>query len=265
MNTLWMCAMSLSLAAVGAPEIISHRGESADAPENTMAAFRLSWERDVPAFELDVHLTADDKLVVIHDADTERTCGVKKVVKDVPYSELRSLDAGRWKGEQFAGEKLVLLEDVLAALPDGRCCVIEVKVGPESVPALVRVVRAAHKPADQLKVISFKHETIAAVRKALPELQALWLTSFKADEKSGQMKPTVDEVIARAREIDAQGVNVSFKRPVDADFVNRVHAEGLKFYVWTVDDADEARRLMQLGVDGITTNKGAWLREQLAQ
>jgi glycerophosphoryl diester phosphodiesterase len=257
--------MTLALAAGGPPEVISHRGESADAPENTLAAFRLSWERNVPAFELDVHLTKDDRLVVIHDADTERTCGVEKVIKDVDWAELRDLDAGRWKGEQFAGEKLVTLEEVLAALPDGKRCVIEVKVGPESVPALVRAVQGAHKPAEQLVVISFKHETIAAVRKALPELKALWLTSFKEDQETGRVTPTTDEVIARAKQIDAHGVNVSFKRPVDAEFVERVHAAGLLCYVWTVDELDEARRLKELGVDGITTNKGAWLREHLRE
>lgn len=265
MNPLCLCLMTLSVAASGSPEIISHRGESADAPENTLAAFRLSWERGVPAFELDVHLTADGRLAVIHDADTERTCGVKKVVKESTWAELRDLDAGRWKGEQFTGEKLPLLDDVLAALPDGQRCVIEVKVGPEAVPELVRVVRASGKQPGQLIVISFQHETIAAVRRQLPELQAYWLTSFKTDKETGQVTPTVEAIIARAREIDAHGVNVSYKGPIDEAFVRQVHAAGLKLYVWTVDDADLARRLTRLGVDGITTNKGAWMREQLGQ
>ena len=141
MTSLCLLTMTVAIAAGPGPEIIAHRGESADAPENTLAAFRLAWERDVTSIELDVHLSADDRLVVIHDADTERTCGVKRVIKTSRYADLRELDAGRWKGEQFAGEPLVTLEDVLALLPKGKRCIIEVKVGPEAVPALVRGAR----------------------------------------------------------------------------------------------------------------------------
>ncbi|MFV0446822.1 MAG: glycerophosphodiester phosphodiesterase family protein, partial [Planctomycetaceae bacterium] len=236
MQLMCVTVMTLTLAAGGRPEIISHRGESADAPENTMAAFRLSWERNVPAIELDVHLTTDDQLVVIHDANTERTCGVKKVIKNSTYADLQDLDAGRWKGAEFAGEHLPLLQDVLAALPNGKRCVIEVKVGPESVPALVRAVEASGKPSEQLMVISFKDQTIAEVRRKLPELQAYWLTSFESDKSTGKVTPTVEQIVARAHEIKAQGVNVSYKGPIDQTFVDAVHNAGLKLYVWTVDD-----------------------------
>lgn len=263
MNSLSLYAMSVVLAAGPLPEIIAHRGESADAPENTLAAFRLAWERDVAAIELDVHLTADDQLAVIHDADTERTAGVKKVIKSCRFDELQDLDVGRWKGEQFAGEKIVRLEEVLAMLPPGRKCVIEVKVGPEAVPALVRAVRVSGHPPQQLVVISFKYETIAEVRRQLPELEANWLVSFKQDEQTRRFTPTVQEIVTRAKEINAHGVSVSFKGPIDAAFVKAVRDAGLKFYVWTVDDESVARQMVALGVDGITTNKAQWLRERL--
>lgn len=265
MHALCLYAMTLSLAAGPLPEIIAHRGESADAPENTLAAFRLAWERDVTTIELDVHLTADDRLAVIHDADTERTAGVKLVVKESQYAELRPLDVGRWKGAQFAGERIVTLEEALAAMPAGKRCFIEVKVGPEAVPALVRAVEQSGLPARQLVVISFQHETIAEVRRRLPELEAYWLVSFKEDQQTQVLKPTVAEIVARAQEIDAHGVNVSFKGPIDAAFVEAVRGAKLKLYVWTVDDADVARRLTALGVDGITTNKAEWLRETLTR
>lgn len=263
MTILWPCLMAFAFASTEVPEIIAHRGESYDAPENTLAAFQLAWERDVEAVELDVHLTADDRLVVIHDADTERTCGVKRMVKTSRYDELKDLDAGRWKDVRFAGERLVLLEDALAILPKGKRYFIEIKVGPESVPALVRAVKASGHPAEQLVVISFKHETIAEVRRQLPDLKAYWLVSFKQDETTKTISPTVDEMIARAREIDAHGVNVSYKGPIDASFVGKVREAGLGLYVWTVDDAEAARRLMKLGVDGITTNRAEWLRGEL--
>lgn len=270
MTPLTVLTMSIALAAgpagaAAVPEIIAHRGESHDAPENTLAAFRLAWERDVDVIELDVHLTADGQLAVIHDADTERVCGVRKVVKTSRYEDLKTLDAGRWKGAEFAGERIPLLEEVLATIPPGKRCFIEVKVGPEAAPALVRVVQDSGLPPEQLIVISFKEATIAEVRRQLPDLQAYWLSSFKQNEKSKEFTPTVEELIATAKRIQAHGINVSYKGPIDAAFVNRVREAGLKLYVWTVDDEAEARRLAALGVDGITTNRAQWLREKLAE
>src|SRR5438477_1876233 len=104
--------ISALVSYASAVEIVAHRGESADAPENTLAAFRLAWERHDDAIELDVHLTADGQLIVCHDPDTRRTTGVKKVIKETPLAELRELDAGRWKGPQWAGEKLPTLDEV---------------------------------------------------------------------------------------------------------------------------------------------------------
>jgi glycerophosphoryl diester phosphodiesterase len=94
--------------------LIAHRGESADAPENTLAAFRLAWERNVPTIELDVHLTKDGEAVICHDADTKRTAGTKLVIKDTPLADLRALDAGKWKAPRWAGEKLPTLAEALA-------------------------------------------------------------------------------------------------------------------------------------------------------
>jgi glycerophosphoryl diester phosphodiesterase len=263
MNSLCLWTMAAMLTVGTPPEIIAHRGESADAPENTLAAFRLAWERDCDAIELDVHLTADDRLAVIHDADTERTCGEKVIIKTTRFEELENLDAGLWKGEAFRGEPIPVLEDALATVPSGKRCFIEVKVGPEAVPALARAVQSSGLPNEQLVVISFQSETIAEVRRVLPEHEAYWLVGFKQDEASGEFTPPVEEIIATARAIDAHGVNVSYKGPIDAAFVRSIRESGLGLYVWTVDDEAVARRLVELGVDGITTNRAAWLADRL--
>ena len=100
----WVGGLVLAFVAFAADvELISHRGEWANAPENTMAAFRLAWERKVDAIELDVHLTRDGELVICHDPDTKRTTGVAKEIKERTAAELRALDAGRWKGAQVGG------------------------------------------------------------------------------------------------------------------------------------------------------------------
>lgn len=249
--------------AAGPAEWISHRGESADAPENTLAAFRLAWERQVPAIELDVHLTKDGRLICCHDADTRRTTGVERKIVDSTVAELQELDAGSWKDERFRDEKMPLLEDALATLPDGGCCFIEVKVGPEAVPPLVEAVKASKCRPEQLVIISFQADTIAEAKRQLPQLKAYFLESFKQNKKTGKWTPSIDEVIETAKTIRADGVDLSYKGPLDARVVERIKAAGLKCYVWTIDDPQIARRMIEAGVDGITTNKAAWLREAI--
>lgn len=260
--------LGLALGAGSAPgadvELIDHRGESIDAPENTLAAFRLAWERKAPTIELDVHLTRDGALIVSHDADTKRTTGVAKVVKESTLEELRTLDAGRWKGERWAGEKMPTLLEALRTIPERGRCFIEVKVGPEAVPALVEAVRASGKRADQLVVISFHAETIAEAKRRLPELKGYFLSGFKQDPKTKRWAPTAEALIRKAKEIGADGLDLASEGPVDRAFVDQVKQAGLEIYVWTVDDPDEARRFVAAGVDGITTNRAAGLKAELA-
>lgn len=257
--------LMLTLAASAPVEFIAHRGESADAPENTMAAFRLAWERNVPAIELDVHLSRDGTLVVCHDPDTKRTTGVSKKIKETDWSELRTLDAGRWKGPKWAGETMPDLDAALATIPEGARCFIEVKVGAEAIPALVKSVRRSGKKPEQLVVISFQADAVAEAKRQLPELKAFYLASFKQDKKSGAWTPSVDELIAKAKAIKADGLDLSFKGPLDREHVKKIKDAGLELYVWTIDDPSEARRLIEAGATGVTTNKAEWLKKELGQ
>jgi len=258
--------MVIAWLAIGADvELIDHRGESADAPENTMAAFNLAWERKATAIELDVHLTRDGALIVSHDADTKRTTGVSKVIKESTLAELRRLDAGRWKDPKWAGEKMPTLAEVLKTIPENGRCFIEVKVGPEAVPALVDAVRESGKRAEQLVVISFHADTIAETKRRLPQLKAYFLAGFRQNPETKAGSRTADELIRQAKEIGADGLDLASKGPVDRQFVDRVKAAGLEFYVWTVDDPREAIRFSQAGVDGITTNRASGLKTDLAR
>lgn len=246
-------------------ELTAHRGESYDAPENTMAALRLAWERNVPSVELDVHLTKDGRLILSHDANTKRTTGVDKLVKESTLEELQALDAGSWKGQRWAGERMPTLEEALTEVPAGTRVFIEVKVGPEAIPALVKAVRESGKAAEQLVVISFNIDTIAESKRQLPELKAYYLSSFKKDEATGAWTPTIDELIQRAKGAGADGLDLSYNGPIDAEAARRIKAAGLELYVWTVDDPEIARRMVAAGVDGITTNRADWLRAELAK
>jgi len=258
-----MTALVAAVAAAEPPkvEIVAHRGASFDAPENTVAAIELAWKQNADASEFDVYLTKDGKLVVIHDATTKRTTESDLTVADSTLAELRKLDAGRWKAETFAGEKLPTLEEMLATVPAGKRVFIEIKCGPEAVPEMDRVLKASKLKPEQVCVISFNADVVAASKKARPDLQALWIVSL-----SGKKPRTAEELIEKAKELKADGLDLSATPAVlDEAFGKKVIAAGLKLYVWTVDDAELARKMIAAGAESITTNKPGWLREQLAK
>lgn len=264
MNAL---ALTLVLSALAADPalvpLVAHRGESADAPENTLAAINLAWQRKVPVVEFDVHLTKDNRLICVHDKDTKRTTGVMKVVKESTAAELQQLDAGSWKGKQFAGEKMPLIEEALATIPDGAKVLIEVKVGPEAIPPLVKAVEASGKSPEQMIVIAFNSETVAEAKRRLPQLKAYYLVGFKRDKQTGEWTPTLDQVLAEAQKNKADGLDISYQGPIDEEFVRRVRHFNLELHTWTIDDAKVARRYVDLGFDSITTNRAEALRNEL--
>jgi glycerophosphoryl diester phosphodiesterase len=263
--------LALAMAALAAPalaadpkvEIVAHRGASFDAPENTVASFKLAWEQKADAAELDLFLSKDGKIVVLHDANTKRLAGVDKRVVDQTFDELRTLDVGMWKGEKFAGARIPTLGEMLATVPEGRRVFIEVKCGPEAVPELDRVLKDAKLKPEQTAIISFNADVIAAAKKARPDLQAYWVVALAPKNAKPR---TAEELIKKALEIKADGLDLSADAAVlTKEFGAKVKAAGLKLYVWTVNDVELARKMIAAGAEGITTDRPAWLREQLAK
>jgi glycerophosphoryl diester phosphodiesterase len=259
--TLFVCFTLASRAAV---EIIAHRGASADAPENTLSAMKLAWEQGADAIELDLWLSKDGKLVVFHDGDTKRFDGRARVVSQLTLDELLQLDVGSWKGAAFKGERIPSLESILATIPKGRRAVLELKPGPEIVPELTRVLRLSGRSPQELAIISFNFGTLQASKVALPQLPHYFLHGYSKDKVTGRY-PELAPILQRCREAGFQGLDLHFDWPITREFVAQVHEAGMKLVVWTVDDAAVARRLADAGVDGITTNRPEWLREQLSE
>jgi glycerophosphoryl diester phosphodiesterase len=262
--TLMLTLTPLSaFAAEPKVEIVAHRGASFDAPENTLAAIKLAWEQNADASEFDIFLTKDGKIVVIHDPTTNRTAGVAGKVAEMTLEQLRKLDVGKWKGAQFAGEKIPTLDEMLATVPAGKRVFIEVKCGPEIVPELDRVLKASGLKPEQTAIISFHAEVIAAVKKVRPDLPAYWIVSLAP---KGQKPRTAEELIKKAKEIQADGLDLSANAEIlDKTFGDQVKQAGLKLYVWTVNDVELAKKMIAAGVESITTDKPGWLREQLAK
>jgi glycerophosphoryl diester phosphodiesterase len=259
---LSFCAFALVSAPL-TTEIIAHRGASYDAPENTLAAMKLAWEQKADAIELDLWLSRDGKLVVLHDADTKRVGGNTNRVANQTWTELQNVDVGAWKNERFKGERIPTLESILATIPPGRRAVLEIKCGPEILPELTRVVSKSGRSPAQLAIISFHFETLRESKKQFPQIEHYYLHGYKKDPQSGEF-PRLEPLIARAKSANFEGLDLHFDWPIDKEFVGKIKGAGLKFVVWTVNQPELARKLSELGVDGITTDRPGLLREALA-
>lgn len=248
---------------VFAVEIIAHRGASHDAPENTMAAFKLGWEQNADAVELDIHQSKDGKIIVMHDVTTKRTAGVDKKIVEQTLDELRALEAGSWKGEAWKSEKIPTLDEVLPLIPQGKKLVIEIKCGPEVLPELQRVIQASNRKNAELVLIGFGYETMKQAKQMFPQIPVLYLSNFKKDKDSGAALPTLSTLIEKAKAAHLDGLNLHFSAPLDKEGIQKIKEAGLLIYFWTVDDANLARHLLNIGAQGITTNRPAWLKQQL--
>ncbi len=235
---------------------IAHRGASFLAPENTVAAAKLAWELGADAVECDIHLSKDNRIMVIHDKDTKRTCLSKKnhSIADTPSTLLRDLDAGIWKDEKYKGEKIPFLTEMIETTPEGKTLVVEIKCGTEIIPLLVRGMEKSKK-REQIVFIAFDWKTMVEVKKTFPQNKCYWLSG----SKNGLHKK-----IAEAAENGLDGVNLHYSI-IDEEVMRIAKENNLEVLVWTVDDPAEAKRLTDLGVTKITTNRPDWLKEELGK
>jgi glycerophosphoryl diester phosphodiesterase len=228
-----------------------------------MASVNLAWQQNADAVEIDIYLSKDGQIVAIHDDSTKRTGAKDRPVQRQTLEELKTLDVGLWKSDKYKNERIPTLAEILETIPDGKRLFIEVKCGPEVTPELTRILKASGKQPRQTAVIGFSLETMEVVKKALPELQVYWIVQLKRNEETGQWVPPQAVLIRKSKDAGVDGIDIGKLESVDAAYIEQFKKAGLQFYCWTINDADEAKRLMKIGVDGITTDRPGWLREQL--
>jgi glycerophosphoryl diester phosphodiesterase len=230
------------------PIIFAHRGASAHAPENTIAAFSLAIEQRADAIELDAKLSADGHAIVIHDKTVERTTGAQGRVQDLSLAKLRSLDAGSFFSPKFRGEKIPLLEEVFEHF--GRRTFINVELSNHHTPDdnLVETVCMLVKKFNLQRHImfsSFHPRSLAKARGLLPEVprgllandgfRALWVRSFIFYFGNYQaLHP--------------------YLWTTSQQQVKRVHRLSRRVHVFTVNEEQYIRKLFRWGVDGIFTD-----------
>lgn len=252
-------------APLGAVEIVAHRGASFDAPENTVTAAKLAWKQGADALELDIHLSKDGQLPVMHDPNAKRITTRDAMLATLTLAEIKQLDAGSWKDPKFAGQRVPTLDELLATVPAGKRVFIEPKIGAEVVPALAESLARMKIGEKTAVIISFNYEGLKAAKQRLPRYECLWLLNPPNTDPKKKRSPTLDEVIADCKAANFDGLDLNFNWPLDEAAVKKIRAAGLKLHVWTVDDPEVAKHWVKLGVDGITTNRPGWLREQLAK
>lgn len=243
--------------------IIAHRGESFDAPENTLASINLAWDRDADAVEIDIQLTSDNHIVVIHDFDTKRLAGIDKKVKDQTLVELRKMDVGSWKNDQWKDEKIPTLIEVVETVPHGIKIIIEIKSDAGIIPHLKPQIQQSGLEPSQVEFIGFDLKTMAQAKKEFPQHNVLWLLDLDYYWYRKIFRPSITRAIATAKTCRLDGLNVWAGNMLDEQLISTVKNAGLLLYCWTVNDVEKAKKLQDWGIDAITTDRAQWLKSQL--
>ena len=239
------------------PLIIAHRGDSANAPENTLSAFRLALANGADGIELDVMLSADQKLVVIHDDTLVRTTNGQGQVGKTPSAALRELDAGSWFKPEFQGEPIPLLDEVFAELGGKFLINVELKnykTPKDQLPELVVALIKKHGLGESVLISSFNARNLPRAKALAPEIRTGLLTL------PGLLGLPMRGFLGRR--FGADDLNPYFK-DVSARMVQSRHNLGQGVNVWTVDAPDDLRRMQAFGVDMIICNDPAHARQIL--
>jgi len=225
---------------------IAHRGASGSAPELTMAAFGRALDLGVDMIELDVQLSRDEQLVVLHDPDLDRTTDGCGPVRQKDLATLKTLDAGRWYAARFTGERIPTLSEVLEFVAGRARLNVEIKAPSNDwgqvAKKLVEVLGVSGRLEETI-VSCFQPEALVAVRRESPlaRIGLLWES------------PAFDDCWRWTRELGALSVHPHWLL-MNPDLVSEAHRLGLLVLVWTVNDLAAMRELVRFGVDGIMSD-----------
>lgn len=245
------------------PLIIAHRGASFEAPENTMASFKLALQENTDALELDVHKTKDGEIVVIHDEDTQRTCREKKLIRESTFPEIRALDAGSWKDEIYQGERIPTFKEIVEIVPSDKKLSVEIKGGRKCLGPVKNILESSHLKREQIVIMDFNLDNMIEAKTLFPDSEILWLCEFIPPLTENNADSILGDIIQKASNAKMHGINIELNLFITKELVKQVHNLGMKFYVWTVNGAQDAQYLRSIEVDGLTTDRPGWLKEKL--
>lgn len=231
-------------------KVMAHRGASTEAPENTMAAFQKAIDDMADYIELDVQLTNNGEVIVMHDSNAYRTTGVDANIVNMTYKEVKTLDAGSWFSDEYVGENVPSLKEVLE-LTQGKIKLnIELKPADNGTALAKNTVRIIEKynMVNDCVITSFSESALKAVK------------TYNQEIKVGYILSAAYGDFYDMKNVDFFSVNAAFlsKRTIDA-----IHNSGKRVYAWTVNNKESINNLTNKGVDGIITDNPVLARETI--
>tara|TARA_B110000914_G_C15473706_1_gene451983 strand:- start:812 stop:1537 length:726 start_codon:yes stop_codon:yes gene_type:complete len=235
--------------------IVAHRGASGTAPENTLASFKLAWQKNADAIEGDFQLTKDGVIVCIHDDNTERVGDQNLIVVESTLQELKTVDIGSYRAKEFSDERIPTLDEVIATIPNGKKILIEVKCGTEIVPILMDQLDQSKLKPDQIVIISYDADVVRSSKALAPQYQVYWLYDFDENCDIGNITATL---------VDIRADGLSSNNIKSKDLVDAVLELGLTYHAgWTMIDLVLVCKVIDWGASSITTNNPKRLRKML--
>ncbi|WP_392486787.1 glycerophosphodiester phosphodiesterase [Haloimpatiens sp. FM7315] len=227
-------------------KVQAHRGASGYAPENTIAAFKKAIEMGADGIELDVHLSKDNELIVMHDEMINRTTNEKGLIKDFTLAELKKLDAGSWFGVKFKNERIPTLEEVLILVKTTPLFLnIEIKAGYRMYKGIEEKVLALlekHNMINRSIISSFDHYSLVKIKQLNPKIKTGMLYSA-----------SLFEPWQYAKSIKSDALH-PYYITLNKDFILNAYINGLAINTYTVNDEDVMTKLSRGRVSGIITN-----------
>ncbi len=238
------------------PVIVAHRGSSGIAPENTLASFKRAVRDRADMIELDVRLSRDAELVIMHDRTLRRTAGSRGTVRSRTLASLKMCDAGAWFSPEFSGERIPTLQEVFDVLPPAMPLNIEVKTDGDRKRSNVLASHLAtcitHNRAHQRVIVtSFDHRFLRHLHHAAPPIT---IGALLLPVAGARRRPET-----YIRTLGARWL-VCAKRQVTQRAVDRAHRSGLQVGCYTINNERDYRRVVRRGVDAIVTNFPATMR-----
>ena len=244
------------------PLLIAHRGESCDAPENTLSAINLAWERGADGIEIDVHLTKDNQIVVIHNSRTKIISGKRLRIKTHTLEKLKTLDMGKTRKNNWNTERIPTLNEVLSTVPPEKYIFIEIKCGIGIIPYLKQVLMHTHLKTDQIKIIGFGFNKMTEIKKNFAQYE-VFLNRRIGTGKLFYGKSYWDNLITKLKQSSLDGLNLSYTKSLNVKLVEKFKLNKLKIFIWTVNNPNKALRLISLGVDGFMSDRSGWIRKMV--
>jgi glycerophosphoryl diester phosphodiesterase len=236
------------------PLIIAHRGAMGEAPENTLGAFKLALEQGANAFELDIHLSADGEIIVIHDYTVNRTTNGTGAIDRLTVAQLKQFDAGSWFHEKYKGEQIPLLSEVFDLVPQDFIINIEIKDhgGHKLEPKLIELLKRTGR-MESVVISSFDHKCLHHLKQLSRDLQVGLL--YNSDFVSHLQ-------VAQAAQMPVYSIHPYFKAISKKD-IRELSENGFQVYAWTVNSVEDMTSMLESGVQGIITNFPARLKQLL--